>query len=141
MRDHVKQLTAHAKLFKKGNPEAREKTVNLNLSVKKEDNPKEKQPKKDDKTSIYIMKFPSSEEKTKALIKDVDEKISKEESKLLKKEENKAIALGTSKINYNDPRITVAWCKRNEVPIEKVFTKALRTKFPWAMYCEPDWKF
>jgi hypothetical protein len=25
------------------------------------------------------------------------------------------IALGTSKINYMDPRITVAWCKRTEV--------------------------
>ncbi len=28
----------------------------------------------------------------------------------------KTVALGTSKINYMDPRITVAWCKRNEVP-------------------------
>ena len=25
---------------------------------------------------------------------------------------NKLVALGTSKINYMDPRITVAWCKR-----------------------------
>lgn len=36
------------------------------------------------------------------------------------KEELKTVALGTSKINYLDPRITVAWCKRHEVPIEKV---------------------
>lgn len=36
------------------------------------------------------------------------------------KEDLKTVALGTSKINYLDPRITVAWCKRNEVPIEKV---------------------
>lgn len=36
------------------------------------------------------------------------------------KEDLKTVALGTSKINYMDPRITVAWCKRNEVPIEKV---------------------
>ncbi|CAD7695782.1 unnamed protein product [Ostreobium quekettii] len=49
------------------------------------------------------------------------------------KEENKNVALGTSKINYMDPRITVAWCKRNEVPIEAVFTKALMHKFSWAM--------
>ena len=40
---------------------------------------------------------------------------------LQKKSENKNIALGTSKINYNDPRISVVWCKINEVPIEKVF--------------------
>ncbi|KAL2347547.1 hypothetical protein Fmac_001547 [Flemingia macrophylla] len=35
------------------------------------------------------------------------------------KEDLKTVALGTSKINYLDPRITVAWCKRHEVPIEK----------------------
>jgi hypothetical protein len=32
------------------------------------------------------------------------------------KEDLKTVALGTSKINYMDPRITIAWCKRNEVP-------------------------
>ena len=31
------------------------------------------------------------------------------------KEDLKTVALGTSKINYLDPRITVAWCKLNEV--------------------------
>ena len=36
------------------------------------------------------------------------------------KDENKEVALGTSKINYMDPRISVAWCKRNEVPIEQL---------------------
>jgi DNA topoisomerase-1 len=36
------------------------------------------------------------------------------------KEDLKTVALGTSKINYLDPRITVAWCKTHEVPIEKV---------------------
>jgi hypothetical protein len=44
-------------------------------------------------------------------------------------------------INYMDPRITVAWCKRNEVPIEKVFSKTLRDKFNWAMAVEPEWEF
>lgn len=42
------------------------------------------------------------------------------------KEDNKAVALGTSKINYMDPRITISWCKRKEVPIEKIFSKTLR---------------
>ncbi len=31
------------------------------------------------------------------------------------KEDLKTVALGTSKINYLDPRITVAWCKLHEV--------------------------
>ena len=51
------------------------------------------------------------------------------------------MSLGTAKINYMDPRVTVAWCKRNEVPIEKVFSKTLRDKFPWAMGVPPDWEF
>lgn len=47
-------------------------------------------------------------------------KIAKMEKDKETKEELKTVALGTSKINYLDPRITVAWCKRHEVPIEKV---------------------
>jgi len=40
-----------------------------------------------------------------------------------------------------DPRITVAWCKRNEIPIEKIFSKTLRDKFNWAMAVPPNWEF
>jgi len=56
-------------------------------------------------------------------------------------DELKTIALGTSKINYLDPRITAAWCKRMDVPIEKIFSKSLRDKFPWAMDVEVDWVY
>ena len=45
------------------------------------------------------------------------------------KESLKTVSLGTSKINYLDPRITVAWCKTHEVPIEKIYTKVLLDKF------------
>lgn len=48
-------------------------------------------------------------------------------------QENKEIALGTSKLNYLDPRITVAWCKKWEVPIEKIYNKSQREKFAWAI--------
>ena len=49
--------------------------------------------------------------------------------------------MGTSKTNYNDPRITVAWCKKHEVKIERIFTKNLLSKFLWAMYTDQDWEF
>ena len=45
------------------------------------------------------------------------------------KESLKTVSLGTSKINYLDPRITVAWCKMHEVPIEKIYTRVLLDKF------------
>lgn len=48
-------------------------------------------------------------------------KIEKMERDMQTKEDMKTVALGTSKINYMDPRITVAWCKRHDVPIEKVY--------------------
>ena len=56
-------------------------------------------------------------------------------------EKNKTVALGTSKINYMDPRISVAWCKRNEVPIEKIYSATQREKFPWAMSAQECFKF
>jgi DNA topoisomerase I len=52
-------------------------------------------------------------------------KIKKMERDMMTKEDLKTVALGTSKINYLDPRISVAWCKRHEVPIEKVWTSSL----------------
>ncbi|KAE9456471.1 hypothetical protein C3L33_11550, partial [Rhododendron williamsianum] len=57
------------------------------------------------------------------------------------KEDLKTVALGTSKINYLDPRISVAWCKRHEVPIEKIFNKSLLAKFAWAMDVDPSFRF
>ncbi|RHN71157.1 putative DNA topoisomerase [Medicago truncatula] len=52
-------------------------------------------------------------------------KIEKMQRDMHTKEDLKTVALGTSKINYLDPRISVAWCKRHEVPIEKVWTSSL----------------
>ncbi|KFG58075.1 putative DNA topoisomerase I [Toxoplasma gondii RUB] len=61
--------------------------------------------------------------------------------KIKLKDDNKTVALGTSKINYMDPRITVAFCKKYEVPIEKLFNKSLRLKFPWAMFAKSTFEF
>ncbi|XP_059284473.1 DNA topoisomerase 1 alpha-like [Lycium ferocissimum] len=79
-----------------------------------------------------------------ALQKKIDQtnvKIENIERQIETKEDLKTVALGTSKINYLDPRITVAWCKRHEVPIEKMFNKSLLAKFAWAMDVEPTFTF
>ncbi|KAE9411449.1 hypothetical protein BT96DRAFT_968891 [Gymnopus androsaceus JB14] len=60
---------------------------------------------------------------------------------MVDRDEGKEVALGTSKINYLDPRITASWCKIHEVPIEKLFSKTLQVKFPWAMEVDTEWKF
>ncbi|KAI3698129.1 hypothetical protein L6452_31241 [Arctium lappa] len=74
-------------------------------------------------------------------IAQTNAKIEKMERDKETKEDLKTVALGTSKINYLDPRITVAWCKRHEVPIEKVFNKSLLAKFAWSMDVDPSFRF
>lgn len=51
------------------------------------------------------------------------------------------ISISTSKQNYIDPRIVVAYCKRVELPIERLFSKLDCDKFAWAMSIESDWDF
>lgn len=72
-------------------------------------------------------------DKKKAQLTRLEEQLVKLEVQSTDKDENKEIALGTSKLNYLDPRISVAWCKKFEVPIEKVYNKTQRDKFKWAI--------
>jgi len=89
----------------------------------------------------HMYKTTPSAAQLEAKITAWDEKIAKMETDIKNRDDNKDVALGTSKINYMDPRISVAWCKRHEVPIDKVFAKTLRDKFNWAMAVPPEWKF
>lgn len=57
------------------------------------------------------------------------------------KTELKNLSLGTSKTNYIDPRITVAFMKFHDLPIEKIFSKTLIEKFKWAFDVPATWKF
>jgi len=85
-------------------------------------------------------KIPTAEQVEKRIVL-WNSKISKMELDLKHKDDNKEVSLGTSKINYMDPRISVAFCKRNEIPIEKIFSRTLRDKFNWAMAVPPYWEF
>lgn len=44
-----------------------------------------------------------------AVVKRLEEQLKKLQLQMTDREENKVIALGTSKLNYLDPRISVAW--------------------------------
>ncbi|XP_043120062.1 LOW QUALITY PROTEIN: DNA topoisomerase I, mitochondrial [Puntigrus tetrazona] len=72
-------------------------------------------------------------EKKKKAVQRCEEQLLKMEVQATDREENKQIALGTSKLNYLDPRISVAWCKNMEVPLDKIYNKTLRDKFAWAI--------
>lgn len=53
----------------------------------------------------------------------------------------KNLSLTTSKINYIDPRITIAFFKKHKLPLEKIFSQALLDKFFWAMDVDENWIF
>lgn len=81
-------------------------------------------------------------DKKKKQLERLKEQLTKLEVQATDREENKEIALGTSKLNYLDPRISVAWCKKNNVPIEKIYNKTQRDKFRWAIdMAGPDYVF
>ncbi|KAI0358568.1 hypothetical protein OH77DRAFT_1397376 [Trametes cingulata] len=97
--------------------------------------------KKERGTEKHTLKRERPTEKIEEAIDKLDEKIKTFKLQMEDREAGKEVALGTSKINYLDPRITVAWCKAYDVPVEKLFSKTLLTKFPWAMEVDPEWKF
>ncbi|NXP80455.1 TOP1M topoisomerase, partial [Ramphastos sulfuratus] len=81
-------------------------------------------------------------EKKKKVLKRLEDQLAKLNVQATDKEENKQIALGTSKLNYLDPRISIAWCKKFGVPIEKIYNKTQREKFAWAIdMADEDFEF
>ncbi|KAF8893784.1 hypothetical protein BD779DRAFT_1503401 [Infundibulicybe gibba] len=92
-------------------------------------------------TGLAALKRDKSAEKLEDSIDKLTQKIKAFKLQIDDRDAGKEVALGTSKINYLDPRITAAWCQIHDVPIEKIFSKTLTTKFPWAMEVEPEWKF
>lgn len=98
-----------------------------------------------------------SDERLVAQIGKYDKTIAKQKLALTDRDEGKEISLGTSKMNYLDPRITFvspaahsdptdvigrfAWCKKFGVPVEKFFPKTLIEKFSWAAEVDEDFEF
>ena len=104
-------------------------------------------------------------EKLVEAIDKLEDKIKAFKLQMVDREAGKEVALGTSKINYLDPRwvvlswiplvllarsdsicscfslviwyvrITAAWCKKHDVPIEKIFSKTLLTKCASSLIC------
>jgi DNA topoisomerase-1 len=71
--------------------------------------------------------------------------ITKKIKLLILKKDNKLkmknVSLTTSKNNYIDPRILFAFVKKYDIPIEKLLTQKLITRFKWASVVEADYKF
>jgi len=117
IKDELQELKQHLALVKKGIDPPSPKT---------------------DESESPRKRIPKDKEKLKKKIATVNERLHKWEIKKIEKEENKAFSTTTSKMNYLDPRITVAWCKRVDIDISRIFSKTIRQKFPWAMDTDDD---
>ena len=49
--------------------------------------------------------------------------------------------LQTSKANYLDPRVTFSFAKRNNINVDKLYSKQLIEKFQWAKNEKSDFRF
>jgi DNA topoisomerase-1 len=83
----------------------------------------------------------SKKKSSKEKIAKLDSKIKEIKGKKDLKIELKNVSLTTSKTNYIDPRITIAFLKRHNIPMEKIFSQTLIDKFFWAVDVDKNWKF
>ena len=83
-----------------------------------------------------------AQEKTQKNKEDkLKERMSVLRKKIKTKDKLKNFSLGTSKMNYLDPRITFAFSKRVNVSVEKFFNKTLLERFQWATDTPHDFTF
>lgn len=102
-----------------------------------------------DKYNEQIKKLQSKKIKLKkSKSKSKTEKLNKIASKIkiikMKKDTKlmmKNVSLGTSKMNYIDPRIIFAFIKKYNIPKEKIFNDKLLTRFKWASDVKSNYKF
>jgi DNA topoisomerase-1 len=88
-----------------------------------------------------LNKLKKSDKQNDSKIKNIKDKIKNSKSKMEIVKEMKNISLGTSKMNYIDPRISVAFIKKHDIDVNKVFTKTLQDKFKWAFSADSEFKF
>lgn len=90
-----------------------------------------------------IKKYKKRKQKTKdkEKIKLLEAKIITLKMKKDTKVKMKNVSLGTSKNNYIDPRIIFAFIAKYNIPEDKLFNKALITRFDWAKEEGSEYRF
>jgi len=79
-------------------------------------------------------------EKNQSNIKKIKTKIESLKNSYQTKSDVKAVAITTSLNNYIDPRLVVAWSKKNDVQIKDIYSTLLLKKFNWVIEkINSDW--
>ena len=65
-------------------------------------------------------------------IERLKDRVENLKTKIKIKEKTRGVATATSKANYADPRVIYSWCKKQNVPIGKIYSTTFQKKFKWA---------
>lgn len=98
----------------------------------------------DDSESRKIKSFKKANNEVAIILnhkRQVAEKCTKKKEKRKTKDEEFETGLETSILYYIDPRIVVSWCRKWNIPVEKVYSEFQLEKFDWAMSAKADFKF
>lgn len=121
----IKTLKKHLKDLKAGKVPAKANEKKRKRAEDDEDDDEDEEKKE--------IKLPASPEACQKKITAAELKIEKLEADRVDKGEGAQIQNSTSKINYMDPRITIAFCSRAGLALNKVFPATLVDKFAWAI--------
>lgn len=93
------------------------------------------------RTKSQLKTANKNKEKNKDRIEKLHKRIDSLKARKGVKISLKGVALSTSKTNYIDPRITVAFIKKHGLSADKIFNKQLQDKFFWAFEVNENFKF
>jgi DNA topoisomerase-1 len=95
-----------------------------------------------DKLNKEIKLLKDEKKSQKGDTSKIDKKIKTKTMQLEGKNDTLTVAISTSLINYIDPRIIVAWTKKNDIKINIIYSAVLLNKFKWAIdMTGPDWDY
>ena len=80
-----------------------------------------------------LQKDLKTKKKAGTRVASLEKRVQAKKDSIESKQKLRSINPGTSLTNYIDPRLVTAWCKANDIPVEKVYTKKLADKFKWAI--------
>lgn len=110
--------------FKENELKLKERKDKVKEQIKKKEQRIEELKKKGDKERVKALK---------EQIENAKSKIKQAEMSLESKERNQNFANSTCKASYIDPSIVVEYCKKIDMPIEKVYTKAQLKSFDFVI--------
>jgi DNA topoisomerase-1 len=86
-----------------------------------------------EKLETTLLSYKEQKNKIETRVQKAQERIDNLKIKKDFKGRTANYSISTARTNYSSPKIAFSWCKDNNVPIEKIYSKSLLAKFEWAL--------